>query len=504
MAFDVSDVVQVSATVLAAPSGAGRNRGLIIGHTANVLDGDGSGKVKEYGTLTDVAEDFSTTDEEYLAAVAYFAQADPPPPPLLIARWADTPESTVLTGGDTPTVPASLTQADYSISVNGHISTAIDLSSTAGDTGAKVANVLQGKIRASHTSLAQVSVSFDQNGGGNGIPRYTLTQPTGAALVVVNGTGGTVTLATLLKLTDATDTSNVTGSAGETLSAALAEILDLRTDFYAFCLTRDLQTAANLPTAATWANGVRRMFIAGSNEGGAVDSADTTAGISIVADSSNPRAVALYSKVDAADGDHKAAALVAAIAATNYNQRGSFKTFKFLSLVGFTADDITRDERAALEGKRINYYAKYGTVNMLAQGVTSRSPEYIDTRAWLDWLVEQTRTLMWGLLLTRSIRMTEAGFLTVRTAVNSLMERARQSGAIAPGRVSPQMRLAIAEATANPNFSGLLSNGYLVYMPGVNTLTQQQRDDRMMPAVQVWLKGSSIVHDANIALTFEN
>ena len=504
MAFDVSDIVQVSATVLAAPSGAGQNRGLIIGNTNDVLDGDGSGKVGEYGKLTDVAEDFPSTSEEYLAAVSYFAQADPPPPPLLIARWADSATSTVLVGGDTPTVPASLSAADYSLNVSGHNITGINLASTAGDTGAKVANVVQTAIRAAHTSLANVSVSFDANGGGNNVPRYTITQPTGAALVVIAGTGGTTTLAALMKITAATDTSNVTGSAGETLSDALNEIIELRNDFYAFCLTRNLQTAANLPTVATWANAVRRMFVAGSNEAAAVAADDETTGISIVAASSNPRVVPLYSKTTVADGDNKSAALVAAIAATNYNQRGSFRTFKFLSLVGFTADDITRAERTVLVEKRINYYAKYGTVSMLADGVTARSPEYIDTRAWLDWLVEQTRTLIWGLLLTRSVRMTESGFLTLRTAVNSLMERARQSGAIAPGRVSPQMRLAIAEATGNPNFSGVLSNGYLVNMPAVGDLTQQERDDRTMPPVQVWLKGSSVVHDANIALTFEN
>lgn len=500
MAFDVSDIVQVSATVLAVPSATPRKKGLLIGD-GTVLDVSGAGRIREYVNMRAVKEDFDASSEEYLGATAYFAQDDPPPPPLYIARWEDSATATVIEGGDTPTDVSTLTATDYSFRIGGHNITALDFSSVT--TGAAVASAIQTKLRAlagTDSRFANAAVTYRDDAGGTD---YDISFPSGAdvgyATAAVPATG--TDLATPLKITSTTASRYVRGTPGETLETALNNILEYKTDFYPMCLTKNLSTTvANLTGVATWAFNNRKMAVLGSAEAGAVSESDTASAASIISNSENSRAVVLYSK----QSDYKHVALAAAIAGVDYNQRGSFRTFKFLPLRGFSADDITSAERTILVNKRINYYAQYGSRSMLADGVTTKAPIWIDVQSWLDWLVEETRVLLWALLLGRNIKMTNDGLLTLRSAVNAMMERAYQSGGISPGQVTPLMRQQIALAIGDPNFSGYLSNGYLVNVPSVNALTQTQRDQRTLPPVNVWLKGSSIIHDANVSLTFEN
>lgn len=497
MAFDIADIVDVSATVLAAPVAGTRKKALVVGNT-NVLPATGSGRVKEYTNLKQVGDDFNGASEEYLAATAYFAQENPPPPPLYIARWSNAGTSTSLNGGDGVGAASTFTEADYSFRIGGHNITGLDFSALT--TMAAISSAIQTKLRTlanTDSRFANAATSYDGSG-----PSISLTLPSGAdvgyATAATPATG--TDLAPLIRWTSATAQSYVAGSGGGTLTDALNNILEHKTDFYAVCLTKNLQDTTNPPLLATWAKANRKMAIIGTAEAGAVSSADTTSAASVISASENSRAVILYSK----QSDYKHVALAAAVAGVNFNQRGSFRTYKFLPLTGFGADEITSAERTVLLDKRINYYAQYGRVAMLADGVTTKSPIWIDVQAWLDWLVEETRVLLWGLLLTRSIRMTSAGLLTLRAGINGMMERAYQTGGIAPGRVSPTMRQQIASVIEDPDFDGFLSNGYLVNVPSANSLTQAQRDQRTLPPIQVWLKGSSLVHDANVSLTFEN
>lgn len=102
----VSDIVNVSIVLspLAAPT---RNfgAGLLIGATDVIDVGE---RIRQYSNLSGVAQDFSTTDPEYLGAVKHFAQS-PQPSILYIGRWARTATSATLRGGVLTTAEQALT-----------------------------------------------------------------------------------------------------------------------------------------------------------------------------------------------------------------------------------------------------------------------------------------------------------------------------------------------------------------------------------------------------------
>lgn len=88
MTLPVSNVVNVSINLAALAAGP-RSFGtlLILGTTAGKIDA--IERMREYSNITEVGEDFGTTDPEYKAALAYFGQS-PKPRTLYIGFWNKT------------------------------------------------------------------------------------------------------------------------------------------------------------------------------------------------------------------------------------------------------------------------------------------------------------------------------------------------------------------------------------------------------------------------------
>ena len=94
MTLPISNVVNVSISLAALAAGP-RSFGslLILGTTTGVIDT--IERMREYSTITEVAEDYGVDDPEYAAAKAYFGQA-PKPRTLYIGFWDksnETPET---------------------------------------------------------------------------------------------------------------------------------------------------------------------------------------------------------------------------------------------------------------------------------------------------------------------------------------------------------------------------------------------------------------------------
>jgi hypothetical protein len=92
----VSNVVDVNINIspIAAPT---RNFGAAL-HIGSSDVIDVTERIREYANMAGVAEEFSTTDVEYLSAIKHFAQV-PQPSILYIGRWARTATQARLSGG---------------------------------------------------------------------------------------------------------------------------------------------------------------------------------------------------------------------------------------------------------------------------------------------------------------------------------------------------------------------------------------------------------------------
>ena len=92
----VSDIVNVD-IVMSPTATPYRNfgAGLIVG-ASNVIDT--TERIRAYSTIAQVANDFSSTMPEYLAAVRFFGQS-PQPDLVYIGKWASAATAATLKGG---------------------------------------------------------------------------------------------------------------------------------------------------------------------------------------------------------------------------------------------------------------------------------------------------------------------------------------------------------------------------------------------------------------------
>ena len=145
-----------------------------------------------------------------------------------------TTDSTVIVGGATPTAPGSLTQNDYSLSINSVDIEDIDLS--AATTGALVATALQTALRAAaatSTFLADAVVEYTAADTGV-LPRYTVTLPSGedTGSFAAHSLGTGTDLSAPLKLTSGTVESYAARAAtsGTAFASQLQTVLRTATD----------------------------------------------------------------------------------------------------------------------------------------------------------------------------------------------------------------------------------------------------------------------------------
>ena len=185
---------------------------------------------------------------------------------------------------------------------------------------------------------------------------------------------------------------------------------------------------------------------------------------------------------------------------------------KFKPLPGTTPDSgLTREQREILggsftddsTGKNINYYVPApGGVNMFAEGTTVKTNRFIDTTYWLDWLVWQLQTSLFGLFYTTSrLPQTPSGIARIRSTVESVCELGRFNGGIAPGRFSGNI-IADIRTTTGSTFNGYTSTGHYVYISPIAVQSQADRVARKSPFIYVWLKGSGAIHSSEIGVSF--
>ena len=204
--------------------------------------------------------------------------------------------------------------------------------------------------------------------------------------------------------------------------------------------------------------------------------------------------------------DYKAVAIASHLSSVDFNDAGSLITAKWRVLQDCTPQRFTSAELQELDRKNINYYRRYGASGIYAEGKTLESARsWIDVQYWLDWLTIAIQEDLDRLLTSSSrVPLTSAGMVLLHQTVADVCARGVDNGGIAPGVVSPQTAQRIREVTGEV-FDGRLSTGYLVHIAPLSTLTQLQREnERLAPDINVFLKGSGAVHNAEINLRFEN
>ncbi len=488
----VSDHVAVTILVTAnPPSVPSFSGGLIVGTSARLALGQRVVAV----TRDTYASYYSASDPEYTALAKFFSQS-PAPATAYAARWFTAAAAGYLTGGvhEALTPLKTITAGAFDVVVDATTInvTSLDLSGAA--TLAAVATLVQTKL---HAGLAGTTCTYDATAA-----KFVVTSPTtgvSSQVGFATVTAGDTTTAGALGLSHAAGASRTVGIALETLTAALDAIKLFSSAWYAFATVSDC-SFANHKLAADWAEANARPYFVTTNLPSAyaapVAASGDAADIAQYANAKNYKRTFTMFSTDTLDA---AVSAMARINAVDYTQPNSVITLKFKQLPGVAAEALTETQKQALDLNHCNYYATFGTFDMLGEGWMADGT-FTDQVIGLDWLTAQAQTDVFAALATATTKIpqTDPGVFRIQKALEGSLRQARSNGLVAPG-TWPATNAGLGEVDPGE----FLEEGFYVYAQPVALQSSTARGLRAAPAISAIACGAGALHSVAITINFQ-
>lgn len=386
MVASISNVVFVNITRQTTPvTRQGFGTGLILGTNGTFPE-----LVRTYESLEEVLDDFSSSDDEYKAAAAYFGQQISPRV-LKIARQQ--------------TQVAEVTELNFNIDfeasnvINATIQD-VAIASVPFDTdhSTTLAN-LAAAIQASDF-VATASVT--------GAREITVTAQTAGVPVNLDNvvvTGGTNQAVATLTIT----TENF-GVADD-----LADILDEDKDWYALILT--VRNKEVVKIAATFIETQNKIFGTCSSDNNILSVSSTTDIAAQLNALNRDRTFVIFN--ESPDNFPEAAILGRFLPA----ETGSITT-KFKELSGVVASNLTASQRSNALNKKCNLYTEIGGVDIFEEG-TMAGGEFIDVIRDVDWIqARMQENIYFRLVNTDKVPFTDAGIAVIENEMRGVLDQA--------------------------------------------------------------------------------
>lgn len=374
----LNDIVDVTITTDSARvKQAGFGIPLILSATAAFAE-----RVREFAEAADiVAAGLPATSPEYLAAQAMFSQ-NPRPPKVLIGRATRLPTQRFIV-----TVKSVLNTTAYKLKVNG---TEVTFTSDATATTDEIRTGLQGAINALGLAL-----TVNNEIGTSDI---TITANVAGAWFRIE-----VTTPTLLGI--------VQNHADPGAAADLTELKAVNNDWYGLmCL---FPSAAYVAAIAGWAEANDKIFIQQTQDSPVPD---TAAGGT---DVGSTLATAAYMRTALIYHPDNGAFVDAAWMGKCLPLDPGSETWKFKTLSGVAATQLTGAQVTNLKAKNANYYYAVGGVNITADGKVSGN-EWIDTIRGRDWLEARMAERIFGTLANAAkVPFTDKGIGVIEADVRA-------------------------------------------------------------------------------------
>lgn len=492
----VSQLVSVSVQI--TPTGASFlniNTLLILGDS-NVIDT--FQRIRTYGSIDDVAADFSNSSPEYLAANLYFQQS-PTPQQLYIGRWAQANTSGLLFGGILTAAQqamsnwTSITNGGFHITVDGGSSinvTGINLS------GASNLNGVASLINSAMTS-ASVPATCSYNVNSNGAYFSFTSNSSGSSSQVsaLTPPSSGVDLSAPLRANVATLSYRVAGVTAETALQAVEALDGTATTWYGLMVASTHVTPSDHQAISAFieSDGSNNPHLYGvsTQDTAALLSTDTTSiGYLLFATEPN-RTFPVYSSTT----PYAAASLFGRLLTVNPAGNNTTITLMYKQAPGIVPEVLTVSQSAALNAKNMNYYAEFNNnTAIIVNGITSGG-QFIDTMWGVDWLQNQIQTDVYNLLYTTltKIPQTDAGMHLIATTIEQACAAGVENGLLAPGTWNSGGFGQITQGS-------FLNKGFYVYTPPLANQPEASRARRASVPFQVAAKLAGAVHEVSIAV----
>lgn len=482
--LSVDRVVKVAVNL--QPLAAGRrNFGVlcIAGDSAVI---DGLERLRSYTSIEGVADDFGTTDPEYLAALLYFSQS-PKPSILYITRWVREDSPGLLYGG-----MATTTMETWTAITDGSMSLAID-----GDAVALTSLDFHSATNMNGVaSVINTALGSDGDCTWDGT-KFIITSGTAGADSSVgyatSGASGT-NVSALAGLTATLAYDPVPGYDAETPVQCAETLADVSGEWYGLMFAASTMPTDDQSMAVAGfieAASKARVFgytVTDIRAKSAVYASDLFTRLKAL---SYDRSIGQYST----SSPYAVASLLGRAFTVNFNANRSAITLKFKTEPGIVAETITETEATALAAKNANVFVNYDNDTAIVQEGKVASGAYFDEVHGLDWLQNAIQTECFNLLYQSKTKVpqTESGVGQIVSTIAKVCREAINNGLIAPGVWN-------ADGFGQLAQGDYLPQGFYIYSQPIVDQAQSEREARKAPPIQVAAKLAGAVHFVDVAI----
>lgn len=340
-----------------------------------------------------VSDGFLTTDLEYMAASAAFAQ-NPSPTQVIVGRRNAAPTQTVVL------TPTAVNLAVYSLTMNGKTVT------FTADGTATINEVVAGLSAA-----VTAEPSFTGVVTPSGTTTLTLTGAAGKSFSY----GGSATLGATMSFQDNTADAGI--------ATDLSRMLAASKDWYGIVLTQ--RGKAEVLAAAAWTEANKRFLAVATNDAD-YKSALTTDIATALKAAAYTRTISLWSPNTGEYADSAWLGKMLPQVVGSYD-------FIYKTLAGVTASNVTDTEVTNIQNKNGNYYYSQNNVNITVDGRMA-SGEWADVIIGIDWLTARLQERIFRLLASQpKVPYTDAGIQSVVAEVLGQLQEGVENGLITPG-----------------------------------------------------------------------
>ena len=488
--LSISRLITTSVNLAAAGASAQNTSQLLVLGTSTVIDT--TERYRTYSSLGEVASDFGTSAEEYLAAVLWFEQ-QPQPTSLLIGRWANTTAAAYLRGGSLSAAEQSMsvwnpiTTGAFDITVDGTLKHMVGMNFSAALNMNGVAAIIQAEL----TSLSiPATITWNSNYGR--FELTTTTTGTGATVTFASTPGSGTDISAMAGLTAATGAYLAQGQAAESaLNCVILFDNNYGQSWYAVVVLDAVDNDHTVIAPYIEGSVNRHFYGVATQEAGVLNASDTTSIPYLLKQGAFKHTGTQWSS----SNPYAVISMLARILTTDYTANNSVITLMYKQEPGITAESLNTTQINALEAKNCNVFVSYNNNTAIIEPGVAASGDFIDTVIGTDWLALSIQTDVYNFLYTSptKIPQTDEGNHSIANVISSRLSQAKDNGLLAPG-------------IWNSNGFGSLSTGdfmptgYYVYAPPIASQNETDRSKRKSVTFQVAAKLAGAIHTVDILI----
>ena len=178
-------------------------------------------------------------------------------------------------------------------------------------------------------------------------------------------------------------------------------------------------------------------------------------------------------------GNYNSMFLAAFFAGRHLDRGGVLRNPNGSIPIGITPDELTQPEYDAAIGKRANIIRDRGTQysTIIREGMSTVQGMTLDNLYGQLWLKKAIGAALGNLMIGDNwLPLTETGRQLATAAIETVLERGKRNGVIAPsGNFTSGTVARFVALTGNPAFPTFTSTGYFIFSLPVSTITAEHR-----------------------------